>query len=89
MNIDGLEESLARAGDRAIVILNFPSNPSGYSPTEAEADRIVNIVTNHPRDLVVIFDDAYAGMVWEKDAVSDSLYWRVAALADPNRLFPV
>jgi aspartate/methionine/tyrosine aminotransferase len=88
-NIDGLEESLSQAGERAVVILNFPANPSGYSPTQEEADRIVDIVTNHPRDLVVIFDDAYAGMVWEKSAISDSLYWRVAALADPNRLFPV
>lgn len=62
---------------KKIVVLNFPHNPTGYSPTEEEAKEIVEILkeaANVGLDLVVICDDAYAGFVFKRDIQTPSLF---------------
>jgi aspartate/methionine/tyrosine aminotransferase len=82
-NIAGLEARLREAGARrgkAVAILNFPNNPTGYSPTEEEAARIVEALKRVARegtDLLVICDDAYFGLQYEKGLIKESLFSRL------------
>ncbi len=64
-------------GEPAVAILNLPSNPGGYSPTPEERGEIraglVRIAERRP--LVVLCDDAYAGLVFEPDIPRHSMFW--------------
>jgi aspartate/methionine/tyrosine aminotransferase len=76
-------------GEPAVAILNLPSNPGGYSltPTERKEvrDSLVGVAERRP--LVVICDDAYAGLVFEPDIPRESLFWDLIGV-HPN-LVPV
>ncbi|HJX26871.1 MAG TPA: aminotransferase class I/II-fold pyridoxal phosphate-dependent enzyme [Thermoanaerobaculia bacterium] len=82
--LDGLPE-----GEPAVVLLNLPSNPGGYSLTAEERREVLDSLRDlaERRPLVVICDDAYAGLVFEPDIPSGSLFWDLAG-AHPN-LIPV
>ena len=73
-------DSLAAALDgnrKAIVLLNFPNNPTGYSPTVEEASRIVAALTRHAaagNDILAICDDAYFGLLYEAGLYEESLF---------------
>ena len=59
------------------MLLNFPQNPSGYTPTRAEAKAIVQIVTEAAEkgaDVMVWCDDAYFGLDYESDIEPESLF---------------
>jgi aspartate/methionine/tyrosine aminotransferase len=82
--IGGAVEKAAAAGTVRI-ILNFPNNPSGYSPTRAEADALAASVLRAAEggaDVLVICDDAYFGHFYEQDIYMESLFARFAALHD-------
>lgn len=83
------EEAGLAAGEPAVAIVNYPSNPGGYSPTEEErrtlAASLVRVAETRP--LVVLCDDAYAGLVFEEDVPSRSPFWDLQGL-HPN-LVPV
>ena len=79
-NVSGLDEALASTGDKAIVILNFPNNPTGYTPTNEEALEIVEVLkrySNSGKKLVVITDDAYFGLFFDADVCKESLFSRL------------
>ena len=62
---------------KKIVILNFPNNPSGYSPTVSECRSIVDIVkeaAEKGNKIVVISDDAYFGLVYEDGIEKQSIF---------------
>ncbi|MDY2842512.1 MAG: aminotransferase class I/II-fold pyridoxal phosphate-dependent enzyme [Treponema sp.] len=64
------------------VLLNFPQNPSGYSPTKKEAAEIaqaVKEVAESGAKVLVWDDDAYFGLNYEDDIYPQSLF---AELAD-------
>jgi len=77
------------AGEPAIVVLNFPSNPGGYSPTPEERDQLTAdlVEAAEHRPLVVVCDDAYAGLVYDAAIPRTSLFWELIA-AHPN-LVPI
>ncbi len=89
-NVAGLEAGLREAAARrvaagkaakAVCVLNFPNNPTGYSPTLPEADAIVAAllrVAESGTDLLVIADDAYFGLAYEKGLLEESLFARLA-----------
>lgn len=82
-DLDDFKSALA-AGDKKkkIVLLNFPNNPSGYTPTEVEAKAIVDIIRERAEagdKLVILIDDAYFGLVYEDGIFKESLF---ALLAD-------
>lgn len=89
-NMAGLEETLrgqAKSGS-VRVLLNFPQNPSGYSPTKDEAAQIVALIRSLAEEgtkVMVWCDDAYFGLNYEDDIEPQSLF---AYLADlhPNVL---
>ena len=65
------------------VILNFPQNPSGYSPTVSEAKEIVRIVreiAESGKKVLVLSDDAYFGLNYEDDIEPQSLFAYIADL---------
>jgi aspartate/methionine/tyrosine aminotransferase len=68
-------------GTPAVVVLNLPSNPVGYSPTideRREAMQAFTQMADHG-PLLVICDDAYAGLVHE-DVPAESMFWSLADL---------
>jgi aspartate/methionine/tyrosine aminotransferase len=77
------------AGEPAVALLNLPSNPGGYSPTVEERRVLVDslLAAAEARPLVVLCDDAYAGLVFEPGIPTSSLFWELIG-AHPN-LVPV
>ncbi len=81
-NQEAFIQALGRfKGRKLIVGLNFPNNPSGYTPTLAEAGAITNALiaaANNGTKLVVVCDDAYYGMFFETNCATESLFGRLA-----------
>src|SRR5262249_7159329 len=73
-DLGGLERALAAIRRKGILILNFPSNPTGWTPSPAEAREIVSVVRAHPGPLLAVTDDAYQGWVYETDPPARSLF---------------
>ncbi|MEM1178663.1 MAG: aminotransferase class I/II-fold pyridoxal phosphate-dependent enzyme [Acidobacteriota bacterium] len=69
-------------GEPAMVLVNFPSNPGGYSPGVDERqilrDGFAEAASKRP--LMVICDDAYAGLVFEDGVPNRSLFWDLLGL---------
>ncbi|MFC7394493.1 aminotransferase class I/II-fold pyridoxal phosphate-dependent enzyme [Scopulibacillus cellulosilyticus] len=83
-NVDGLREVLFAQKDhgKAIVILNFPNNPTGYTPHEEEAEQIVSVLLEAAEagiNIVAVTDDAYFKLFFE-DSIKESLFSRLANL---------
>lgn len=73
---------------KKVVVLNFPNNPSGYSPTIDEYNAIVKVVkeaAEKGNKIVLIIDDAYFGLVYEQGVATESVFSAVADL-HPNVL---
>lgn len=67
---------------KKIVLLNFPNNPSGYTPTEESFDLIRDALKESAQagnKLVVIMDDAYFGLVYQ-EAYEESFFSKVLDL---------
>jgi aspartate/methionine/tyrosine aminotransferase len=63
-------------GKKAL-ILNFPNNPSGYTPTVEEIQAIVAAVKESAEKgnkLVLIIDDAYFGLVYKEGIATESIF---------------
>ena len=96
-NVAGLEAELRASALRAksagrtakaACILNFPNNPTGYTPTLAEAEAIVAALVRVASEgvaLLVLVDDAYFGLQYEAGLLAESIFARVA-WAHPNIL---
>lgn len=83
-NIDSFERVIqeqAKKNDKLITVLNFPHNPSGYSLTVAEAERVAGILINIAQkgtNVVAACDDAYFGLFFEDQTSKESLFARLA-----------
>jgi aspartate/methionine/tyrosine aminotransferase len=88
-DVDGFADVLSKLRRKSVIVLNFPANPAGYAPTVAEARAITEVLLAHKGPSVVLFDDAYQGLVFEDGLAPRSLYWDVAERCDPERLFPI
>lgn len=84
-NVAGLRDTLATLTGPAVLILNFPANPTGYSPVRSEVAGIVAAITQHPLPLCVVCDDAYQGLFFEADVYDKSLFGPLSRAADPAR----
>ena len=89
-NLAGFEKTLceqAKSGSIR-VLLNFPQNPSGYSPTADEAAQIVQIIkklADNGTKILVCSDDAYFGLDYEDNIEKQSLFAYLADIS-PNVL---
>jgi aspartate/methionine/tyrosine aminotransferase len=73
-------KNTAEEKGKAVVLLNFPNNPSGYTPTVEEGDAIVTAimdVADSGCNIVAITDDAYFGLFYE-ESMKESLYGKLA-----------
>lgn len=77
-------------GQKALIVLNFPQNPTGYTPTVQEAQELVDVLVAHDSPLVVLCDDAYAGMLYEDGLKQTSLFWDLLGTLDhTSTLLPI
>ena len=81
-NTAGLASRLreGKPGKR-IVLLNFPNNPTGYTVTEREAREVRDTLVaaaDAGNTLLVIVDDAYFGLVFEKGILQESVFGLLA-----------
>ncbi|MDP5272633.1 aminotransferase class I/II-fold pyridoxal phosphate-dependent enzyme [Chengkuizengella axinellae] len=88
-NAEGLKEAILSQKDKgkAIVVLNFPNNPTGYTPNAKDSENIVNAIlagAEAGMHIVVVTDDAYYGLFFE-DSIQESLFGRLANI-HPNVL---
>lgn len=75
-------KNTAEEKGKAVVLLNFPNNPSGYTPTVAEGDAIVAAIKEVAEsgcNIVAVTDDAYFGLFYE-DCMKESLFGKLANL---------
>ena len=92
-DVGGFEKSLAgyaQGRDKLLVLLNFPNNPTGYTPTPGEGDAIVEALVAQAEKgtrLVVLTDDAYFGLFYHLgvESMTESLFGKLANL-HPNLL---
>jgi aspartate/methionine/tyrosine aminotransferase len=86
---ESLKKKLQKGGiGKKILILNFPNNPAGYTPTVEEAKEIVNIIRESAEQgnkIVVLVDDAYFGLVYEEGIEKESIFSYLADI-HPNIL---
>jgi aspartate/methionine/tyrosine aminotransferase len=69
--------------EKIIILLNFPNNPSGYTPLTKEIDPIVNEIkklADAGKKVVVIIDDAYFGLVYEENVYPESIFVKLSTL---------
>ncbi len=83
-NVEGFKKALFSQKDKgkAIVLLNFPNNPTGYTPTVADGEAIVAVIKEAAEagiNIVAVTDDAYFGLFFE-DSVQESLFTQLADL---------
>ncbi len=68
------------------VLLNFPNNPTGYTPTKSEGEAIVQSlieIAERGKNVLAITDDAYFGLFYDPDSMNESLFSSLAS-AHPN-----
>lgn len=77
-NVQGLKQKLNESPvGKKIIILNFPNNPTGYTPLVEEAEAIKSVLIESAEagnSLAVITDDAYFGLVYEEHALKESIF---------------
>jgi aspartate/methionine/tyrosine aminotransferase len=83
-NAAGLREQLLaqKSKGKAIVLLNFPNNPTGYTPGAEEAKEIVAAILAAAEagiNVVVLTDDAYFGLFFE-NSLHESIFSQLAGL---------
>ncbi|MGB4405759.1 MAG: aminotransferase class I/II-fold pyridoxal phosphate-dependent enzyme [Sphaerochaeta sp.] len=77
-NVEGLRETLASIPEKkARILLNFPNNPTGFTPSKDEMKRIQEVLVQLAEEgmrLMVISDDAYFGLFFEEETEKESLF---------------
>jgi aspartate/methionine/tyrosine aminotransferase len=89
-NVAGLRAKLQApaVNGKKIVLLNFPNNPSGYTPLPSEVKEIVSAFHEcamRGDKVVVLIDDAYFGLVFEDNVYQQSIFVDLCDL-HPNLL---
>jgi aspartate/methionine/tyrosine aminotransferase len=79
LNVNGFEEAMRNSAvnSKITLIVNFPNNPTGYSPTKTEAKQLKEMITRLAEEgykILAIMDDAYFGLFYEDDTYKQSLF---------------
>ncbi len=84
-DVAAMKAALSAEGEKKILILNFPNNPTGYTATIEDAAAIVDAVkevASAGKKIVVVLDDAYFGLVYEQGVHEESLFAEFADLSE-------
>jgi len=82
-NLDGFAEKLDSIKGKIILLLNFPNNPTGYTPLINEIGGIVKTLVRQAekgKNVVVLIDDAYFGLVYEENVFKESIFTQLASV---------
>lgn len=82
-NTEGLKKKLNSPGEKKILLLNFPNNPTGYTPSNDEVAEIISIINRTAesgKKIVILTDDAYFGLVYEPGIYTESIFSPMADL---------
>ncbi|MEJ8546288.1 aminotransferase class I/II-fold pyridoxal phosphate-dependent enzyme [Brevibacillus borstelensis] len=90
-NAEGLRDAILAQKEKgkAIVVLNFPNNPTGYTPGQKEAREIIEALKAGAEagiNIVAVTDDAYFSLFFE-DSLQESLFGALCNLHP--RILPV
>lgn len=82
LNIEGFRQALFADNKKRVVLLNFPHNPTGYAPSIEEVNDLLRIIKDSAKKnkIVIICDDAYAGLIHDDSAMKESLFSRLCSL---------
>lgn len=83
-NAEGLKAAILaqKSKGKAIIVLNFPNNPTGYTPGPSEGKEIVAAIQAGAEagiNVVAVTDDAYFGLFFE-ESLDESLFGQLADL---------
>ena len=77
-NTHGFREILtSTTGEKLLILLNFPHNPTGYAINRTEAQQIVDAIVARAdagSRILVMIDDAYAGLWYDASVMHESLF---------------
>jgi len=86
-NLEGMKEKIVcsfKTQQKAIILLNFPSNPTGYMPDSTIVKKMKEIlvycVEKYQKPIVILCDDAYEGYVYDENAVNVSVFYELTNL---------
>lgn len=80
LDMDAFEKTVTTESEgrkKIVIVLNFPNNPSGYTPTPAEARQIVGVLTRIAEGgthVVAMCDDAYFGLFFDNNVLKESIF---------------
>jgi len=85
-DVEGFTRALAENAegrDKLVVVLNFPNNPTGYTPTPEEGQQIAAALEERARAgtrIVALLDDAYFGLFYHlgAESMTESLFGLLA-----------
>ena len=78
-----LRTVLSKKKGKQILLLNFPHNPTGYTPTNEIIEEIVTSIhesAERGNEIVVFTDDAYFGLNYKEDIFKESIFSKLADL---------
>jgi aspartate/methionine/tyrosine aminotransferase len=86
LDIEAFRGALLKAKNRpkVLILLNFPHNPTGYTPYPEEAAAMAQVLVEAAEagaNVVVCVDDAYTGLFYEDSLLKESLF---SLLADSH-----
>ena len=77
-NTQGFRDTLTNTtGEKLLILLNFPHNPTGYAINRTEAEQIVNAIVSRADagcHILVMIDDAYSGLWYDASVMHESLF---------------
>jgi aspartate/methionine/tyrosine aminotransferase len=71
-------------GEKIITLLNFPNNPSGYTPLTTEIKSIaeeIRKIAEKGKKVIVLIDDAYFGLAYEENIFTESIFVELANIS--------
>lgn len=79
LNVSGFKTAMkaAAVNKKIILVVNFPNNPTGYSPTIKEAEELKDMITGLAEEgykILAVMDDAYFGLFYENNTYTQSLF---------------
>lgn len=83
-DLTSFEAKIKNAKSKKIILLfNFPNNPTGYTLTNSEVEKICQILKKHSqtgKKILTLCDDAYLGLVYKRGVFTQSLFSLLAGL---------
>jgi aspartate/methionine/tyrosine aminotransferase len=82
-NVSGLKEKIMQSR-KPIVLLNFPNNPTGYTPSKSCVKKLIEMFNECSKDrkILVICDDAYFGLVYKDEIFEESIFSLLSDLSE-------